>query len=74
MARALIDIGSLDQRVQDQVAKHGNVKDFALALWRQEPDWTGCNWNARIRRTRGTNGDPSWREVVGDMRQRFNLN
>jgi hypothetical protein len=68
MVRALIDIGSLDLRVQEQVAKHGSLKDFSLALWRQEPDSTG------IRRTHGNNGDPSWREVVGDMRQRFNLN
>jgi hypothetical protein len=74
MERALIDIGSLDLRVQEQVARHGSLKDFSLALWRHEPDSTGCNWNARIRRTHGSNGDPRWREVLGEMRQRFNLN
>jgi hypothetical protein len=74
MARSLIDIGLLDLRVQEQVAKHGNVKDFSLALWKQEPDSTGCNWNARIERTRtnGT-GDPRMREVVPEMRRSFNL-
>ena len=52
MARSLIDIGSLDLRVQEEVAEHGSMKDFSLALWRQDPDSTGCNWNARIRPTR----------------------
>jgi hypothetical protein len=75
MARALIDIGSLDLRVQEQVARHGNFKDFQLALWRQEPDSTGCNWNAHIDRIRGGSAsDSSWREVVPELRERYNLN
>lgn len=79
MARSLIDIGSLDVRVQEQIAKHGNLKDFHVALWRQDSDATGCNWNAHIVRVRGAAhnsecaNDPSWWDVVPQMRERFNL-
>jgi hypothetical protein len=73
--RSLIDISSLDMRVQEQVAKHGSVKDFLVALWRQDPDETGCNWNARIERIRGGSpGDLLWWGVIPAMRERFNLN
>ena len=75
IARTLIDIGSLDLRVQERVAWHGNFKDFQLALWRQAPDSTGCNWNAHIERIRGGSAnDSSWREVVPELRERYNLN
>jgi hypothetical protein len=75
IARTLIDIGSLDLRVQERVARHGNFKDFQLALWRQEPDSTGCNWNAHIDRIRGGSAnDSSWREVVPELREHYNLN
>jgi hypothetical protein len=75
MARSLIDISSLDVQVQEQVAKHGSVKDFHVALWRQDPDESGCNWNAHIERMRGgSSSDLSWWEVVPEMRERFNLN
>jgi hypothetical protein len=75
MARALIDIGSLDLRVQEQVAKHGSFKDFQLTLWRQDPDATGCNWNARIEPISGRAApDTSWRAVVPSLRERYNLN
>jgi hypothetical protein len=43
-------------------------------VWRQEPDPTGCNWNARIDRLRGDgSSDTSWWDVVPQMRERFNL-
>jgi hypothetical protein len=80
MTRALIDISSLDVRVQEQVAKHGDLKDFHVALWRQDPDASGCNWNARIERVSGSANHPdsandsSWWDVVPQMRERFNLN
>jgi hypothetical protein len=74
-ARSLIDIGSLDVWVQEEVAEHASMKDFSLTLWRQDPDSTGCNWNARIRPTRANaTGDSHWRDVVPEMRRRFNLN
>jgi hypothetical protein len=74
MERSLIDIGALDVRVQQQVAEHGSVKDFQVALWRQEPDASGCNWNAHIERLRGSEAtDPSWWEVIPQLRERFNL-
>jgi hypothetical protein len=86
MTRALIDISSLDVRVQEQVAKHGDLKNFHVALWRQDPDASGCNWNARIERVGGganqnhpdsdpdSANDSSWWDVVPQMRERFNLN
>ena len=75
MARSFIDIGSLDVRVQERVAEHGSVKDFEVALWRQEPDETGCNWNAYIKRLRGdSTSDSSWWNVIPEMRKRYNLN
>lgn len=74
MARSLIDIGALDVRVQEQVAQHGNIRDFNVVLWKQDPDASGCNWNAHIERMRGgSSDDVSWWEVVPRMRERFNL-
>ena len=74
VARSLIDIDALDSRVQEQVAKYGSIKDFHVALWRQQPDATGCNWNARIGHFRGSGlNDSSWWDVVPRMRERFNL-
>ena len=48
-------------------------KDFHILLWRQDPDATGCNWNAHIERIRGSFTDSSWWDVVPQMRERFNL-
>jgi hypothetical protein len=74
MERSLLDIGSLDLRVQEEVAKYGNIKEFHVVLWRQEPDATGSNWNARIERTGGGSlNNFSWWDVVPQMRERFNL-
>ena len=46
-------------------------------LWRQEPDTTGCNWNARIeyigRKRAADSRDLTWWDVVPQMRERFNL-
>ena len=73
-ARSLLDIGALDTRLQEQVAKYGSAKEFHVVLWRQEPDKTGCNWNARIERVAGSAvDDTTWWDVVPQMRERFNL-
>jgi hypothetical protein len=74
MVRLLIDISALDTRMQEQVAKHGSVKEFHVVLWRQDPDTIGCNWNARIERVAGCAvDDTTWWDVVPQMRERFNL-
>ena len=74
MARSLIDIVALDLQLEEQLASHSSLKDFKVVLWRQEPDPTGCNWNARIDRLRGDGAsDTSWWDVVPQMRERFNL-
>ena len=73
MTRSLIDIVALDLRLEEQLAKHASLKDFKLVVWRQEPDTTGCNWNARIERLKGDASDCSWWGVVPTMRKRFNL-
>jgi hypothetical protein len=72
--RALLDIGALDTQIQRRIAQHGSVKDFSVVLWRDEPDATGCNWNARIERVEGSRSDDSsWWGLVPQMRARFNL-
>ena len=71
--RSLMDIIALDTRLEEELAKYGDVKDFHVALWRQEPDATGCNWNARIERIGTGFGDPHWWGVVPQLRKRFNL-
>ena len=52
-------------------------KEFQVVLWRQEPDTTGCNWNARIeyigRKRTADSRDLTWWDVVPQMRERFNL-
>ncbi len=74
LARSLIDIGALDARIQEQIAKYGNLKDFTIAVWRQELDAINCNWNARIERVQGdSSSDSSWWHIVPLMRERFNL-
>ena len=74
MARSLIDMVALDLQLEQQLARHSSLKDFTVVLWRQEPDATGSNWNARIERVRGDgSSDTSWWEVVPQMRERFNL-
>ena len=74
MTRSLIDIVALDLQLEEQLARHSSLKDFTVVLWRQEPDATGSNWNARIERVRGdSSSDTSWWDVVPQMRERFNL-
>jgi hypothetical protein len=74
IARSLLDISALDTRVQEEVARYGNIKDFHVVLWRQDPDATGSNWNARIERIRGTSLDTfSWWDVIPPLREKFNL-
>jgi hypothetical protein len=72
--RTLLDIAELDSRVQEEVSKYGDIKDFRIALWRQEPDASGSNWNARIERANGTSlATLGWVGVIPQMRERFNL-
>ena len=77
MKRSLLDISTLDSRVQEAIAKYGTIKEFQVVLWRQEPDTTGCNWNARIeyigRKRAADTRDLTWWDVVPQMRERFNL-
>ena len=74
LARSLIDIAALDLRIQEQVAKYGNLKDFTIAVWRLELDAINCNWDARIERFQGDgSSDSSWSDIVPLMRKRFNL-
>jgi hypothetical protein len=75
--RSLLDISTLDSRVQEEIARYGTIKEFQVVLWRQEPDTTGCNWNARIeyigRKRAADSRDLTWWDVVPQMRERFNL-
>jgi hypothetical protein len=74
MARAAIDMVTLDLRLEEELAKHATLKDFKVVLYRQDPDETGCNWNARIERVGGRHlTDCSWWDVVPRLRERFNL-
>lgn len=77
MARSLIDIGTLDLRIEEEISKYGKVKEFQIVTWRQEPDATGSNWNARIEyvgRARAADArDLTWWDVVPQLRERFNL-
>ncbi len=74
VTRSLIGISELDSRIQEQIAEYGSIKSFQIVLWRDAPDATGCNWNARIDRLRGdSSSDASWWSVVPQMRERFNL-
>jgi hypothetical protein len=73
-ARELIGLGDLDSRLQNEIAEYGTPKGFHITMWRAEPDATGCNWNARVDRIKGTeSSDLSWWNVVPQMRARFNL-
>jgi hypothetical protein len=73
MVRTLLDISALDTRVQEEICKYGILKNFRIVLWRQEPDETGSNWNARIQRIDGSPNNFGWWDVVPQMRERFNL-
>jgi hypothetical protein len=45
-ARSLIDIVTLDLRIEEEISKYGTLNDFHIVLWRQDPNTTGCNWDA----------------------------
>jgi hypothetical protein len=38
VARSLIDIVTLDLRIEEEISKYGTLKDFHIVLWRQDPD------------------------------------
>ena|ERR1700674_201049 len=53
VTRSTLDWRALHVRVREEVAEHGNIEDFHVILWPQEPDASGSNWNGRIGRIRG---------------------
>ena len=77
MPRELLNMAALDLRIEDEISKYGILKDFHVVLWRQEPDASGCNWNARIERIGRTrpadSNDLTWWDVVPQLREQFNL-
>ncbi len=75
MERQVVEMSELDQLVQDELGKIESAKDFGVALWCQEPDKSGANWNAYLRRI-ACNGssDTRWWDVVPKLRAEFNLN
>ncbi len=74
VARSLIDMTALDSRIEEAISEYGTLKDFHVMLWRQDPDETGCNWNARVEFLRGPAlNDSSWWDVVPNLRERYNL-
>ena len=74
MARSTLDILTLDERIEEEISKHGTLKDFHIVVWRHEPDETGCNWSGRIERVRGSRSlDVSWWDVLPKLREHYNL-
>ena len=74
VTRALIGISELDSRIQDRITEYGSIKNFKVMLWRQDPDATGSNWDARIYRINGDGADDSsWWTLIPQMREGFNL-
>jgi hypothetical protein len=74
ITRALIGISELDSRIQDRIAEYGSIKHFKVMLWRQDPDASGSNWDARIYRIDGDGADDSsWWTLIPQMREGFNL-
>jgi hypothetical protein len=74
MARSLIDISALDAQLQEALGNVACVADFQLSVWRQNPDSTGCNWNARIERILHLDSaDRQWWDVVPRLRATLNL-
>jgi hypothetical protein len=66
--RAVVDINTLDELMRDELGKVENAVDFSFALWRQDVDDSGANWNAYLRRIRGNSADTRWWEVVPKLR------
>ena len=74
MERVVVNISELDQLVRDELDRVESAKDFGVALWRQKQDENGANWDAHIKRLRGTgSSDGTWRNVVPKLRAAFNL-
>jgi hypothetical protein len=67
-------MATLDGRLQEELAKVARCSDFKLTAWRQDPDGTGSNWNARLERIGGSNKqDITWWDVVPSLRANTNL-
>ncbi len=73
MARAAVDISTLYQLIRDDLDKVDKAADFSFGIWRHDPDDTGANWNASIRRIRGDASDTKWQAVLPKLRTAFNL-
>lgn len=73
VVRTSINISDLDSKIQAAIAEYGSVKHFLVVVWRDEPDATDCNWNARIERIQGNTGDCAWWDLIPQMRARYNL-
>ena len=75
MARAVVDINTLDQLVRDELDKLEGGKDFGVAaLWRQDPDESGANWNAVVRQFPGNASPDTERpDLVAKLRASFSL-
>jgi hypothetical protein len=66
-----VNISELDQLVRDELDRVESAKDFGVALWRQELDENGANWDAHIKRLRGNgSSDGTWRNVVPNCARR----
>jgi hypothetical protein len=74
MARAVVDMNTLDQLVRDELDKLEGGKDFGVAaLWRQDPDETGANWDAVVRQFPGNASGRQRPDVVARLRASFSL-
>ncbi len=74
MDRAVVDLNTLDQLVRDELDKIESSKVFGVALWRQDADDSGANWNAFVTRLAGTgSSDTRWWNVVPKLRAAFSL-
>jgi hypothetical protein len=74
VTRSIIDIGALDLAVQERLLSFGSLKDFHIALWRHEPDASGCNWNGSIGRANGGVSEGlSLDLIIPQLRNAFNV-
>ena len=74
MDRAIVDLNTLDQLVRDELDKIESSKVFGVALWRQDADDTGANWNAFVTRLAASgSSDNRWCNVVPKLRAAFSL-
>jgi hypothetical protein len=74
MARAVVDMNTLDQLVRGELDKLEGGKDFGVAaLWRQDPDETGANWDAVVRQFPDNASGGQRPDIVARLRASFSL-